>query len=111
MVSVFVLIFLVLTLSVNTSLLKFGNKVVGAMSLPPFLCLWYYFEQDILTEIQIPLYLSCVSCLSHQCDTVEMVNKTDGIFHDYRIYLPRKLRNKNDKTPKQSIKHYRTTEK
>lgn len=40
-----------------------------------------------------------------------MVNKTDGIFHDYRIYLPRKLRNKNDKTPKQSIKHYRTTEK
>ena len=45
MVSVFVLIFLLLTLSENTSLLKFGNKVVGAMSLPPFLCLWYYFEQ------------------------------------------------------------------
>ena len=46
-----------------------------------------------------------------QCDTMEMVNKTDGIFHDYRIYLPRRLRNKNDKTPKQSIKHCSTSKK
>ena len=46
-----------------------------------------------------------------QCDTMEMVNKADGIFHDHRIYLPRTLRNKNYKTPKQSIKHYSTTKK
>ena len=34
-----------------------------------------------------------------------MVNKTEGIFHDYRIYVPRKLQNKNNTTRKQSIKH------
>ena len=26
-----------------------------------------------------------------------MVNKTEGIFYDYRIYLPQKLRNKTNK--------------
>ena len=33
---------------------------------------------------------------------MKIVNKTEGMFHDYRIYLPRKLRNKNDKTRKES---------
>ena len=33
-----------------------------------------------------------------QCDIMQMVNKTESIFHDYRIYLSHKLQNKNDKT-------------
>ena len=31
----------------STTLLKFGNKVVGAMSLPPSLCLWYWLWAGI----------------------------------------------------------------
>ena len=36
---------------------------------------------------------------------MEMVNKTEGIFYDYRIYLPQKLRNKTNKK-KASTKYY-----
>lgn len=37
-----------------------------------------------------------------QYEIMEMVNKTEGVFHDYRIFMPCKLRTKNDKTRKQS---------